>query len=105
MAALLCTWCFVADTYAQQRLWGVSVNGELFSMNADGSDVISASAFGVEQFGSDVAGFSESHDQYPDIPTNLVFTTRNSQDWRGFENYGKSSADRTDRFEAIELSA
>lgn len=88
-AFLLCCILTAIVTHAQQRLWGVSVNGELFSMNADGSDFISASSFGVDEYGYNVSGFSESGYQDPNIPTNLVFTTKNSNDWSGVEEYGK----------------
>jgi uncharacterized repeat protein (TIGR03803 family) len=47
--------CF-SVTRAQERLWGVSSSGALFSMNLDGSDYQSVSAFSDPPYGYDIGG-------------------------------------------------
>jgi uncharacterized repeat protein (TIGR03803 family) len=55
MCLLMLLLCF-SVTQAQERLWGVSSSGALFSMNRDGSDYQSVNAFSDALYGYDVGG-------------------------------------------------
>ena len=59
LAALLCLLLCFSVTQAQERLWGVSSSGMLFSMNPDGSDPQSVTGFSAAIYGYNISGFLE----------------------------------------------
>ena len=82
--ALVSALCFSKSLYAQQRIWGVSFSGELFSMRTDGSDVQSTNSFVHDaMFGHHAIGFTKLRHPNRFYHEELVFATGASPDPRG----------------------